>query len=354
MRFSPPFPGSPRFSPPILRLVETSLIIMFPLSLALIAFAPSSGVAAEAPLTVHVLVLNYDPVVHQHGNQRLHEACRWNDPRRLAVEYAADVTKSSHGIVRYRLVEWRDLDEFPQKTDGFRYTVAGYLNCLRTGKGWHKPDGVDYPKLVLDNGVTALVDARRIDELWIFGGPYFGFWEAAMVGPEAFTINGGVYDNVPCKRRFAVMGFSYERGVAEMLHDLCHRIEATLSRVYGGWQVDELTTTWARFTANARQSHGEAAVGTCHYPPNARKDYDYANPREVLSSADDWLHYPRLTGAKTPVSGDTWGGPDYQRNYMNWWFAHLPHAPGTNPTDGKFNNWWKYVFGYNAGHEQER
>ncbi|MDP6720108.1 MAG: hypothetical protein QGG36_01865 [Pirellulaceae bacterium] len=47
------------------------------------------------------------------------------------------------------------------------------------------------------------------------------------------------------------------------------------------------------------------------------------------------------------VSCETWGGPDYHRNYMKWWFAHLPRAAGMNKNDGKLNNWWKYVFDFN-------
>src|SRR5262249_36871136 len=160
---------------------------------------------------------------------------------------------------------------------------------------------------------------------------------SAMAGQGAFYINGGVFgaDKVKCKRAFAIMGFNYERGVAEMLHDLCHRTESTMSRVFGGWQVEKLDTDWARFAANAKQSGGGAAVGTCHYPPNAQSDYDYANTRFVESSADDWLNYPNLKGTKKKINRDAWGGPDHHRNYMKWWFARLPRAKGVHPKTGR-------------------
>ena len=124
------------------------------------------------------------------------------------------------------------------------------------------------------------------------------------------------------------IGDFLKRGVAEMTHDLCHRTESTMARIYGGWRVEELTNNWARFAANQVQS-GTAAVGTCHYPPNAEDGYDYANPRTVQSTAADWLNFPKLTGKKSAVSCETWGGPDYHRNYMKWWFSHLPHAAGS-------------------------
>lgn len=123
-----------------------------------------------------------------------------------------------------------------------------------------------------------------------------------------------------------------------------------MARIYGGWQADQLTTPWAKFAANEKQS-GTAAVGTCHYPPNAERDYDYANKRLVDSTADDWLTYPVLRGITKQVNCETWGGPDYHRNYLRWWFGHLPKTYGTSP-DGRQTNWWKYVFNFNAYDER--
>lgn len=305
-----------------------------------------AGWAEErTPRVVPVLVLNFDPRVPAVDGKRLHEVCKWNDPRVLAQGYSDDVWQASGKSLQYKIVRWTDLDDFPVKVDGFRYTVESYLACYRAGKGWHNPDGLDYPKVLQQYGVHSRIDRGEAEEVWIFGAPYFGYWEAAMAGPGAFFVNGGVYERVPTKRAFVVMGFNYERGVDCMIHNLGHRTEATMSKVYGGWKCEELTTNWARFAANLKQS-GTAAAGTCHYPPNAESDYDYANPREVQSTADDWLNYPKLTGKSRLVSKETWGGPDYQRNYLKWWFAHLPRAEGTN-ADGKLNNWWRYVFDFN-------
>jgi hypothetical protein len=309
---------------------------------------PLSAPAVQAPkrdtrpIDVKVLVLNFDPVIPEEGGKRLHEVGRWTDPRKLAEGYIADVREASGGQIRFRIVEWRDIDAFHTKIDGFTYSSKQYLECMRTGKGWHDPDTADYPRTFQEFGVLPRIDSGEIDEVWFFGGPYFGYNESAMAGPRSFYINGAVYDKVPSKRPFAIMGFNYERGVAEMLHDLCHRTESTMSRVYGGWRAEELTSNWARFAANLKQS-GTAACGTCHYPPNGESDYDYSNPRTVESTADDWLNYPKLSGASKPVSRETWGGPDYHRNYMKWWFARLPRATGWNQ-DGRLNNWWRYVF----------
>jgi hypothetical protein len=33
---------------------------------------------------------------------------------------------------------------------------------------------------------------------------------------------------------------------------------------------------------------------------------------------------------------------------MKWWFSRLPRAEGSNGTSGRLNDWWEYVFNFNA------
>jgi hypothetical protein len=321
---------------------------------------PAKVAFDQQPIHMNVLVLEFNPTIPAAvyspddataKPKKLSEVAGWKDPLPLAAGYMQDLCDASGGFIQYRIVEWDVVNEFQKKEDGFTYTPETYVKCLRawqkdrSSDPWHKPDGTDYAASIARFKIIPRVEAGEIDEVWWFGAPWMGWFEAAMAGAGAFDVNGGPFPQVHSKRPFVIMGFSYERGVAEMIHDLSHRTEATMSRVYGGWEADKLTTNWARFAANDRQSHGVAAAGTCHWPPNAEKDYDYANKRSVESDADDWLAYPKLTGAKKPVTCETWGGPDYHRNYMRWWFAHLPKAPGVN-ADGRQNNWWKFVFDY--------
>ena len=57
----------------------------------------------------------------------------------------------------------------------------------------------------------------------------FGFYESRMAGPGAFWCNAPQCENTDaCRKRFVIMGFSYERGVGEMLEDLRHRAESEL------------------------------------------------------------------------------------------------------------------------------
>lgn len=312
-----------------------------------------AALPVETQWDIKVLVLNFNPIIASQHGRRLHQVCNWNDPKELAQQYIQDVGIASNGYISFKIVEWKDISAFPPKKDGFSYTEESYLKCHATNQGWHQPDELDYPEVLETYGVVEKINKGEVDEVWLFGGPYFGFWESAMAGPNSFPINGGAYPNVKTLRAFAIMGFNYERGVAEMLHNLCHRTEATMTRIYGGWQADKLDHLWARFAANAKQSNGYAGVGSCHFPPNADNEYDYANPRPVKSTAPDWRRFPNLTGITDLVNCETWGGPDYHRRYLIWWFSHLPRAPGWNG-DGRLNNWWKYVFDFNSYDERGR
>jgi len=95
-----------------------------------------------------VLVINFDPIIKNRGNERLHKVANWNDPRKLTREYIRDLEECSWGYLHYKVVQWIDVDEFPPKVDGYRYSEEEYLACLE-GKGkWHEPDGVDYRYII--------------------------------------------------------------------------------------------------------------------------------------------------------------------------------------------------------------
>lgn len=309
---------------------------------------PHRAVPGNPPLTVRVLVLNYDPLVPAENHRRLSEVFRWNNPAKLAKEYKEAMEYASGGYLRFEIVAWRNLNEIYAQDDGQRYTVEEYVRNRRQGKGWRERTMADYPRLLREQHVVPLVDDGLVDEVWIFSDHFFGLYEASMAGPGAFFINGGVYPQVPSRRPFAFYGFNYERGVAEMMHDASHRTEATLNRAYGPWNLKAPQNNWEKFSANDKQSNGVAGVGTCHWPANAEGDYDYGNRRVVTSWADAFLSYPKLDFTRKPVSRDTWSkGPDYHLDYMKWYFTHVPRAAGVN-ADGRQNNWFKYIFDFQS------
>jgi hypothetical protein len=280
-----------------------------------------------------VLVITFDPIVQ--AARRLSQVLRWNAPRALEDQYVADVAAASHGLVEYEIVERIDAGEFPAKTDGFSYTADSFLAAWQRRAGFHDPDGVDYHRLLRQFDLVRQVNSGRIDEVWLFGFPYAGFYESIMVGLNAFWCNAPPIP-LAC-RRFVIMGFNYERDVGCMLEDLGHRTESILAEVFRRHGRGE--NLWERFTRYDKIAPGRAEVGNMHFAPNSQRDYDWGNPQPVMSRADDWLDFPNLTGQARRMTSADWGGGDMRAHHL-WWFERLPHADGQ--TGQISNNWWEY------------
>ena len=106
----------------------------------------------------------------------------------------------------------------------YRFPVAdaalAYLDCLNDEQSCHQPDTADYGRILSDYNICDRVKDGQVDELWLFGGPWFGYYESRLAGPGAFWYNSPPLNGTNCDRLLPIMGFNYERGVAEMLHDL--------------------------------------------------------------------------------------------------------------------------------------
>lgn len=295
-----------------------------------------ASVQPAGPITRRVLSIVHNPRIPGRG-EKLSKVMAWNDPDELAARFVDDVRDCSHGRAVYQITERIEVDKFPIKADGFAYTPEGYLEGTR-GKGFHQPDGVDYSILLSEFDILKRIREREIDEVWLFGFPYAGYYESIMAGPGAFWCNAPPLEGTQAaERRFVIMGFNYERGVGEMLEDLGHRAESILKRVFTDAGQDDL---FERFTRYDARKPGRAQVGTVHFAPNSLKDYDWGNPRKVLSRCDTWYDFPDLAGDPRLVDASEWGGGDIRLHHL-WWFRHFPHQTGSS---GRFlNDWWGYV-----------
>ena len=173
-----------------------------------------------------------------------------------------------------------------------------------------------------------------------------------MAGPNSFFINGPSFADVGFDRAIAGYGFNYERGVAEMIHDLGHRTENHGQRAFGGWNLaipgDGLGPLHRQLSGNRCRS-----LRRRHLPcarqrrrPLRLRRHRAASP----ATACDFANYPGLTGAATTVGRDTWAcgpHPDYHRDYLNWYFAMMPRNDGT-AADGHVANWYKYIWDFNS------
>lgn len=302
---------------------------------------PESEPTFTRPRTtpLRVLTLNFNPIIEAEGGRRLTQVLGWNDPRVLEAQYIDDLHDASNGQANYEVVEHLELDAWPRKRDGFRYTDASFLGAWRSRQGFHEPDGVDYEALIAEFNLYGRIDRGEIDEVWLFGPPYAGFWESTMAGPGAFWCNSPPVETpARCSRRFVIMGFNYERDVGCMLENFGHRTELIMREVYQGTSGAE--NMWERFTRYDKIAPGQASCGNVHFAPNSAADYDWGNRRVVSSDCDTWFDYPALSGERKQVDCRTWGNGDMRGHHI-WWLEHLPVAPGT--TNGISNNWWEYI-----------
>ena len=291
------------------------------------------------PISPRVIHIIHNPTIPAAGGGKLNQVLAWNDPGQLAQAYIDDVRYASHGYANYEIVERIEVDAFPVLQDGFFYTPETYMTAWHARAGFHQPEGVDYHRILAAFDVIPKINQGEIDEVWLSAFPYAGYYESRMAGPEAFWCNAPLLEATEhCNRRFVIMGFSFERGVGEMLENLGHRAESILSHVYGN--IPDHANHWEHFTRYDKTYPGQAEVGNVHFAPNSERDYDWGNRRKVWSRCDTWYNFPNLEGEPRWVNCDEWGQGDIRAHHL-WWFRHFPHVSGK--TSGISNNWWEYV-----------
>jgi hypothetical protein len=154
--------------------------------------------------------------------------------------------------------------------------------------------------------IVPRVESGDLDAVWVFGPDYTGFWETAMVGRDAYWINGAAYPEVNCARRFVVYGFgsAAHQGVGFMLENTAHMTENILhNRIasgcpsrhqVSGWTtldltnptrraVDRTLNDWEFFTVSDAVhwdvelvSPGRSQAGLSHFPPTACVNYGWS------------------------------------------------------------------------------
>jgi hypothetical protein len=306
-------------------------------------------------VTSRVLLAIYDPVMDPASEVKLSQFMGWHSPDQLANACIQDILETSGGMARYQIAKRVELNEFPIKADGYRYDPQTYQDVMKGIQPSHQPDEADYHAILSGLNVLPHIAMREIDEVWLFGFPYAGFYESIMGGTGSFWCNSEpLIWTAGITRRFVVMGFSYERGVGEMLESFGHRAESLISRVFNcqdfvNWAytpnrepatVGSNLNLFQQFFSFDQIAPGNAGVGSVHYAPNSERDYDWKNPHMVPSNCYDWFNFPNFKNEVRLVNADEWGNGDI-RVHHKWWLLHLPKSAGR--TGGVANNWWQYV-----------
>jgi hypothetical protein len=302
--------------------------------------APISFDDSLTPTTLRTLLIVYDPVVDKASGKKLSEYMHWNKVDDLVRGYMADIEQVSGGLVSHEITERIDVDAFPAKVDGYIYDAQTYLDVIRGASKNYMPQEVDYYAIIKHFKILERVANNEIDEAWVFNFPHAGFYESIMAGPGAFWCNAPpLTDTAAAQRRFVIMGFSYERGVGEMLENMGHRAESIMEKTFENLTGEN--NLWDRFIRYEKTNPGRSALGNVHFAPNSDSDYDWGNPSTVVSECDDWLYnFPDFQGLIRQVTTTDWGNGDI-REHHKWWLKHFPKINGSE--NGIQHNWWWYI-----------
>jgi hypothetical protein len=296
--------------------------------------------SSSKPFTVKkLLVLNYDPILENYGNVRASQYFSfWPGAHKMIPQIIKDIEKTSGDYVRYQVVNFMDIDEWPLSTDGFRYddktfvddyappscTTANQDTVCRTHEcdttvGFCKQGVQDHPadyNHIIDQfGLDAAVTNGTYDDVWIAAPSGQGFTETVMVGPKAIIVNATPISKPASVRNYVIEYVNTAIHQAFMEHAYVHRLEWFMRNVYfkfyqqdglgfpspSNWNTSpyqpnclwgaNATCTaqrrhfWDKFTlvdgvAQNLRAHGDptafAGVGAAHFMPNAT-DHDLDN-----------------------------------------------------------------------------
>ena len=215
----------------------------------------------------------------------------WARTSDLVRDYVSALIKASQGALAYRVVETKTVADYPQLTDSRRYTDVTWTQASQNDALAYRDSHnnylmADYVRIVQDFSLLALVRDRVIDEVWMFGGPYFGFYESRMVGRGAFWCNAPGLEQ--SGRLFVMMGFNYQRKVKEMVHNFGHRAESILGKKYNS--IGFLNQLYQVQPTPAPANDFEKfllANGTTHRPPGG-EDYSQDELAWVTKLKPEW------------------------------------------------------------------
>ncbi len=276
----------------------------------------------DSPVIRRILLLIFNPTLTSKGNAALTTYMNWNDPDSLTAGLLTTFPQVSNGYINYVIQERQVINGYFVKMSGFSFTNDSYLACLQNTSTCNS-ELIDYRKLITDFGICQ----KPIDEVWLWGGPWFGYLEYTP--------------RTDCGRTIFIMGFNYERGPGEAIHNFGHRMEYIgINRVgRKPWAQDE-TNEWNKFSLI------NGHCGNVHYPPGTippAEEYKYDKNATVTTDCTGYHQYPNGPFIPQSITCSAWGCT--QQGYITWWLSQIPHSTGTFITPGKqkiYNNWWKY------------
>lgn len=324
-----------------------------------VAAEPAEPPRPRLPISVPVLVVKYFPV----QGDLIDKAATgdWGAPlvdtRRKTEELTKTVLKALQEGTRYH--GYSNTSAKPSLSYQVVDTLE-YLEPLPTlPKSGNRAPLTDYRKIMERIDIRRWVERKGVKEVWIWGyhGGVLGLWESNMASRfgDVSNSNRDPNDLPVVGKTYTVYHYNYQRGASEAVEDHIHQIEAVLNHIDGrdrtpADQWDKLLF-WGRFVGSDK-THKivRPGCGWAHYPPNAERDYDWANKRFVETDIEDWK--PDGSGAKRRLNCDRWEG-----NSLKWfvyWMQNLPGANSGLKFEGRrLTNWWLFKGDYDYARRTE-
>ena len=225
----------------------------------------------------------------------------------------------------------------PDAQPSLYYQIVDSLEFLEPlptyRKSGHRVPMTDYNAIMDRCDIRYWIEERGIKEVWLWGyhGGVVDIWESNMAGPHGDISNS---DRDPTDlpvlgKTYTVYHYNYQRGASEAVEDHMHQIEAVLRSI-------DPHLFWDKFVGKP----GEGRCGWAHYPPNAERDYDWANRNFVWTDIEDWS--PEGTGQKQRMNCTRWNCDSL--TWFIYWMQNLPGADNGLSYRGRpLDNWWAFI-----------
>jgi hypothetical protein len=303
--------------------------------------APRSIMTVPEPLTpytIPVLLVSYFPTRKEHIDRSITGDV--GEPlvvvRRHTIDTTAKIIQALETGSRYH--GYKD----PAAQPSLRYRIVDSLELQEPLPTWPKPGDrapmTDYNAVMRRIDIRHWVEEQGVHEVWLWGyhGGVIGIWESNMAGPFGDVSNSdrSLADLPLLNRTYTVYHYNYQRGASEAVEDHMHQIEAVLNHV-------DRHLFWDLFVGKTK----EGRCGWSHFPPNAVRDYDWANATHVLTDIEDWK--PEGHGQCKRLNCERWQG-----NSLAWFVYWMQNIPGHNNAltyrDRQLTNWWSFIGDFDA------
>jgi hypothetical protein len=230
----------------------------------------------------------------------------------------------------------------PNAQPSLRYQILDSIEFIEPLPTYNKPGHqtpmTDYNAIMHRVDIRHWVEERGVKEVWIWGyhGGVIDLWESNMAGPYGDISNSDrdPRDLPVLSKTYTVYHYNYQRGPSEAVEDHMHQIEAVLRFL-------DADLFWDKFVGKP----GEGRCGWAHYPPNAERDYDWANRTYVWTDIEDWK--PDGTGEKQRLNCTRWNCDSM--TWFVYWMQNLPGADNDLTYQGRpLTNWWRFIGDFDA------